>query len=465
MASDPRETLEMLERIEQQLPSDNPRLKAYVGALKDSLEADSQQLENLREELTQYRAAYEKLTQPANRIGVFLKWVSTPEGDLGLVLLGDTEYVVTYDPNVEPDDLKLGVRVRLNEAYAIVGIAPSATYGSMVTVADILEDGRLRVGGDTPGTDQRIIFRAESLVEANIRSGDEVRLDPSGRIAIEHLEKKESRDYFLENVPELGWDKVGGQVDAIQLIKETIEQPLLHPELFEAFGKKPVKGILLYGPPGCGKTLIGKATAHNLTKEYSKQQGREVKEYFMAISGPKILNMWVGETERMVRQIFRTARERAKDGHLVFIFMDEAEAILRTRSNGRHFSMSNTVVPQFCAELDGLESLENVVLILTSNRPDYIDPAVLRPGRIDRKVKVIRPDKDATRQILNIYLHLGLPYDPELLRKMDGEKECAQRELVEAVVEKIWTKTKETEFLTVSKRNGKNETLYRSDFV
>ena len=241
--------------------------------------------------------------------------------------------------------------------------------------------------------------------------------------------------------------------------------PLLNKDLYAKFGKKSVKGVLLYGPPGCGKTLIGKATAYNLAKEYSKRKGKEVKEYFMSISGPKILNMWVGETERMVREIFATAREKAKDGYLVFIFMDEAEAILRTRSSGRNFSMSNTVVPQFCAELDGLESLENVVLVLTSNRPDYIDPAILRPGRIDRKVKIVRPDREAARTIFNIYLGGDLPLDDNLMKQYSGERECAQKHLVDTVLKALWTKSSENEFLTISMRNGKSENLLRGELI
>jgi proteasome-associated ATPase len=297
-----------------------------------------------------------------------------------------------------------------------------------------------------------------------VKQGDEVRLDPTGRIAVEHFPRQETRDYFVEEVPETPWSSIGGQENAISLIRETIELPMLHPELYKKFDKKPIKGILLYGPPGCGKTLIGKAIAYNLAKDYSQETGKEVKEYFMHISGPKILNMWLGETERIVREIFATAREKAKEGRLVVVFMDEAESVLRTRSTGRWLNISNTVVPQFCAELDGLVSLENVVLVLTSNRPDYIDPAILRPERIDRKVKVDRPNKEASRDILSIYLHDRLPFDPELVKE-HGEPECARIALVESALAYLWKKSPKTEFLKVAFRNGNTDTLYWKDLV
>ena len=461
MATDANESLSMLSRIEEQIPQDNVRLKTYVQALKEQLESQTRLWESKEEELNQFREAYEKLTQPANRIGVYLK----PFENNAVILLGDTEYVVTIDPSVKPDTLSLGTRVRLNEGYAIIGLAPETMTGALVKVAEIIIDGRIRIGSETPGGESRIIFRGDNLKKKKIKQGDEVRLDTSGRIAVEHIEKKDSRDYFLENIQPVEWSQVGGQDIAIQLIKETIEMPLLNKDLYAKFGKKSVKGVLLYGPPGCGKTLIGKATAYNLAKEYSKRKGKEVKEYFMSISGPKILNMWVGETERMVREIFATAREKAKDGYLVFIFMDEAEAILRTRSSGRNFSMSNTVVPQFCAELDGLESLENVVLVLTSNRPDYIDPAILRPGRIDRKVKIVRPDREAARTIFNIYLGGDLPLDDNLMKQYSGERECAQKHLVDTVLKALWTKSSDNEFLTISMRNGKSENLLRGELI
>ncbi|MCC7228770.1 MAG: AAA family ATPase [Fimbriimonadaceae bacterium] len=464
MASDSR-TRDLVEKIQEQAPKDDPRLQNYITALERSVAADDKDRDETARVIAEYEEAYNKLTAPANRIGLFLHWIEDKEGDHAWIAVGDTEFVAQVDPKVDAAQLKPGVRVRVNDAYAVVGTAPASTIGGLIKVTESLEDGRLRVGSDTPGTEGRFVLRADSIRETAIHSGDEVRLDPSGRFAIEHYERQESKEYFLEQVPELPWEKVGGQEEAIKLIRDTIEQPLLHPEIFAKFEKKPIKGILLYGPPGCGKTLIGKATAFNLTQEYSKRVGKPVKEYFMAISGPKILNMWLGETERMVREIFKTAREKAKEGRLVFIFMDEAESVLRTRSSGRWLNISNTVVPQFCAELDGLQSLENVVLMLTSNRPDYIDPAVLRPERIDRKVKISRPDQLATQQILGIYLHDRVPLDPAILKKWGGEVDCARKDLIEQLSNHIWRKAKDAEFLRIYLKNGQSETLYWKDLV
>ena len=460
--------LDLLTRIEEQAPKDNPRLQNSVAALRDTLRTEATQQEEDKKMLAEYEEAYAKLTAPANRLGVFLHWLdgkSESDERLALIALGDQEFVAQVDPKTDADALITGVRVKVNEAYAVVGVLPESGQGSIQKVADALPDGRLRLGDGTPGRDGRFVVRGEGLREASIKVGDEVRVDPTGRIALEHYEKQESRDYFLEDVPEIPWSKVGGQKEAITLIRDTIETPLLHPEIYDRFDKKPVKGILLYGPPGCGKTLIGKATAYNLTKEYSKRVGHEVKEYFMTISGPKILNMWLGETERMVREIFATAREKAKEGRLVFIFMDEAEAVLRTRSSGRYLNISNTVVPQFCAELDGLNTLENVVLVLTSNRPDYIDPAVLRPERIDRKVKVNRPDRESATEILGIYLTPRLPLDASALAEWNGEADCARKALVEGTIAHLWKKDKHNEFLRVFLKTGSSETLYFKDLL
>lgn len=455
-------TSEILDRLAEQVPPGNPKLTNYVSALRDAIAEDEKEQLEKEETLKGYQEAYEKLTAPANRLGVFLDWL--PD-DLVLVAVGDSEFVSQVDPLVDREKLFKGARVRVNDAFAVVGVLETIGGGSIVRVAEVLGDGRLRTGSEMPGGEGRLIWRGDALVESTIRAGDEVRLDSTGKVAIEHFTKKETQDYFFEEIPELPWEAVGGQEEAIKLIRDTIELPLLHPEIFSAYEKKPIKGMLLYGPPGCGKTLIGKATAYNLTKDYSEQVGREVKEYFMHISGPKILNMWLGETERMVREIFSVARERAKEGRLVFIFMDEAESVLRTRSSGRYLNISNTVVPQFCAELDGLVSLDNVVLMLTSNRPDYIDPAVLRPERIDRKIKIKRPNRQAAEQIMGIYLHDRLPLDPDVLKKYGGEVDCARREIVEAAIDDLWQTKKEAEFLKIAYKSGTNETLYWKDLV
>ncbi|OYT72713.1 MAG: peptidase [Armatimonadetes bacterium JP3_11] len=453
--------LAILEEIMRIAPRDDLRLRQMLRLLQHQLEVDERQMQEAMQAIQEYEEAYQKLTSPANRIGVFL---DQPDEGVAMVAVGDSEYYANIDPKLENPQFKVGTRVKVNEAFAVVGDLGYHPAGPIVKVQEVLEGNRLRVGADPQGMTSRIVFRSTDLAEAPIKPGDEVRLEPNFKVAIEHIPHQEVRDYYFEEVPPIEWSQIGGQEEAIRLIRETIELPMLHPEIFKRFEKQPLKGILLYGPPGCGKTLIGKATAYNLTRQYSEQIGRPVKEYFMYINGPKILNMWLGETERMVREIFAIAREKAREGYLVFIFIDEAESILRTRSSGRWLNISNTVVPQFCAEMDGLVSLENVVVMLTSNRPDYIDPAILRPGRIDRKVKVRRPDRDATREIFGIYLTPTLPLDPEFVREYDTPAE-ARECLIEQAVQYLWRKAPDTEFLQVYLRNGGVETLYWRDMV
>lgn len=453
---------ELVARIEQVLPSADAKLSAYLSALKSEITSLDQSAKDQEALLAQFEEAYQKLTQPANKIGVFVRFL---DDGLVQILHGDQEFVATIDPSIDAESVQPGMRVKLNDAYAIVGFAPESTTGQIISVSAVMEDGRLRVSADPQGQQGRIIPRAHHLVEAAIKSGDEVLLDQSGKIAVEHLPKQATQNYFIEEIPETPWSSVGGQQEAIDLIQESIAQPLIYPELYKSFDKKPPKGILLYGPPGCGKTLLGKAIAYNLAKEYRERTGnQDAKECFLHISGPKILNMWLGETERMVREIFATAREQANEGRIVVIFLDEAESVLRTRSSGRWLNISNTVVPQFCAEMDGLVELENVVIVLTSNRPDYIDPAILRPERIDRKIRIKRPNQDAARQILGIYLHDSIPMDQEFAKLHDGPA-CARKALIEATVARLWAKNKETEFLEILGRDGNSQTLYFGDLI
>ncbi len=456
-------TNDLLKEIVEMIPNENQRLKNYLSALQDSISEDQKSLDSLYQQLSEYESAYEKLTSPSNRTGVFLQLL---EVGIALISVGDSEFIASIDPKIQSEELVCGSRVKVNDTYSVVGVMPPHSGGQVMRVAEVLTNNRVRIGDSGPGnTSGRVVLLSAELQAVNIKPGDEVRIEPNMKVAVEHVKKSENREYFFEEIPEIEWEKIGGQKEAIRLIKDTIEHPLLYPEIYESFEKKPIKGILLYGPPGCGKTLIGKATAHNITKAYSERIGKNIEEYFMYISGPKILNMWLGETERMVREIFETAREKAKEGKLVFIFFDEAESVLRTRSNNRWLNISNTVVPQFCAELDGLVQLENVVLMLTSNRPDYIDPAILRPERIDRKVKINRPDEAATREIFSIYLNSKIPLDPKAIAAEGGDIESLRSCMLDTITAYLWRTNKETEYLKINFKNGREETLYWRDLL
>jgi proteasome-associated ATPase len=320
-----------------------------------------------------------------------------------------------------------------------------------------------------------ILQRSTDLIGAELKAGDEIRIDPSHHVAIEKLVDQKTSRHVLDETPKVTWEQIGGQSEAITAIRKAIEYPLLHAETFERFKFSQPKGFLLYGPPGCGKTLIGQAAAGSLAKLVSESNPEQPPDRdkrppvtsgaFLHVKGPEILNMWLGESERMVRDLFDQARARRRDGALPFIFIDEAESILGTRRAMRSFNISNTLVPMFCSEMDGIESLRDVVIILASNRPDLIDPAVLRPGRIDRKIKVSRPNKGAAAEILKVYLTADLPLDPVLVKERGCEQSQAVASLVEDIIESIFRRTEDNRLLSIRLRTGQNKVLYRGDLM
>jgi len=451
--------LDRLDRVIGSLPPGDP-VRADLLDLRIEFAELEDTVSEARQAIEKMDAIIKKVTSPANRIGTFL---SAANKETAQIVVGGSDYYCNVDPRVPIETLRRGTRVLVNEAYVIVGDLGFDKSGPVVKISEVLGPDRLRVGTDH-GVQSLVLQRGDLLMKEKLKSGDEVRTDPNYKIAIEVLARPHSDEYYLESVPELPWEKVGGQQEALAAIRDAIELPLLHPDLFRRFQHSTPKGFLLHGPPGCGKTLIGKATAYNLTQQLQRQSGEEMREYFMHIKGPEILNMWVGESERMVREIFATAREKRKEGFMPFLFIDEAESILGTRRASRFSNILSTLVPMFCTEMDGIESLAEVVIILASNRADLIDPAILRPGRIDRKIKVSRPNREGSREIYRIYLAQNLPYDPALVREAGGVPAAIDL-LIEKLIDLQFSHRDENRFITITLRSGKKDTLYRGDLV
>src|SRR3982750_2560853 len=458
-SSRPLTLLESFDHLIASLPPGDPtridlfNLRAESSDQQEMIGESRRMIEKLEEVI-------KKVTSPANRIGTFLGATSR---DTAHIVVGGADYYCNIDPRMSLAKLKKGTRVLVNEAFVIVGDLGFETAGPVTKITEVLGTDRLRVGSEH-GTQSMVLERSSDLAKSTLKSGDEVRVDPNYRMALEMLSSTKTQEHYLDFVPELGWEKIGGQDQALQAIKDAIELPLLHVDLFKKFQHATPKGFLLYGPPGCGKTLIGKATAYNLTKQLREKVGEDVHEYFMHVKGPEVLNMWVGESERIVREIFATAREKRREGFLPFLFIDEAESILGTRRASRHSNFLSTLVPMFCTEMDGIESLSQVVIILASNRADLIDPAILRPGRIDRKIKVNRPTREGAREIYHIYLTPDLPYDGALGKEAENIGAAVDK-LIERFVDWQFTRRDENKFLEVTLRSGRKEILSRSDLI
>lgn len=462
--SDP---LDLIEQCLASFPDADPRQK-LLYKLRHAIVLSQAAHQQREVEFRKVGEVVAKLTAPANRIGTLL---DLPGEGLARILVGGAEYYANVDPRVPDADLKVGTQILVNEAYAVIRTLGYDRNGPILKLAEAMPDGRLRFEQEM-GRQSLILQRSTDLAGVELKAGDEIRIDPSYRIAIEKLEDRKASRHVLDEVPKVTWEQIGGQRAAIAAIRKAIEYPLLHAKTFEQFKFSQPKGFLLYGPPGCGKTLIGQAAAGSLSRLVSESKPEEENRRppvtggaFLHIKGPEILNMWLGESERMVRELFAQARARRREGALPFIFIDEAESILGTRRAMRSFNISNTLVPMFCSEMDGIESLQDVVIILASNRPDLIDPAVLRPGRIDRKIKVTRPNREASAEILRVYLNEDLPLDPAVVAERGGENATAFRSLIEDVIEAIFRRAEENRLLAVRLRSGQSKVLYRGDLV
>jgi proteasome-associated ATPase len=418
-------------------------------------------LREARDHIAALRDEVEKLTQPPAAYATLLG--TNDDGTVDVQAAG-RKMRVEVSPAVVLDDLRRGAEVVLNESYNVVMVRRPDTSGEVVTFKEALDDGeRALVVGRAD--EERVAEIADSLRGERLRAGDNILLDPRSGILIEKLPRPEVEELVLEEVPDIAYSDIGGLDTQIEMITDAVELPFLHTELFGEYDLPAPKGILLYGPPGCGKTLIAKAVANSLAKKVTEVTGKEARSYFLNIKGPELLNKYVGETERHIRLVFQRAREKAADGTPVIVFFDEMESLFRTRGSGISSDMEATIVPQLLAEIDGVETLRNVIVIGASNREDLIDPAILRPGRLDVKIKISRPDAESAAQIFTRYLTAGLPLDEAEVNSLGGgDPEKAALAMIERTVEEMYRDDEANQFLEVTYANGDKEIMYFKDF-
>ncbi len=448
-------------------PAHNRGLELRLADTQRSLSAVTSQNERLaqtlreaRDQIMKLKEEVDRLAQPPAGFGTFL---TRNEDDSIDVFTGGRKLRVNVSPSVELDSLVRGQEVMLNEALNVVAALEFEEVGEVVMSTALLADGA-RALVIANADEERVVRLAEPLRGGTIRAGDSLLLDARAGYVYEKVPKSEVEELVLEEVPDIDYTQIGGLISQIDAIRDAVELPYLHPELFKEHKLKPPKGVLLYGPPGCGKTLIAKAVANSLAKKVAAKTGQEGKSYFLNIKGPELLNKYVGETERHIRLVFQRAREKASMGTPVIVFFDEMDSLFRTRGSGVSSDVENTIVPQLLSEIDGVEALENVLVIGASNREDMIDPAILRPGRLDVKIKIERPDAESARDIFSTYLVADLPLHADDLAEFGGDRDACVAGMIQATVERMYTESEENRFLEVTYANGDKEVLYFKDF-
>jgi proteasome-associated ATPase len=416
------------------------------------LQEAKQQIELLKEEV-------DKLCAPPNSYGVFQR---TNKDGTAEIIVDAKRMRVNVHPSLDTSHLQEGQLVVLNEAFNVVEASGFTSRGEIASIVDMLGDGRAVVLGHTD--DERVVTLASPLREERLKVGDNVLVDPRAQYAFEKMPRSSVEEVALEEVPDVTYDRIGGLDEQVEILRDAIELPYNYPTLFKEHQLSPPKGILLYGPPGCGKTLIAKAVANSLAKSIEERTGRETPAYFLNVKGPELLNKYVGETEHKIREVFKRAREKANEDVPVVIFFDEMDSLFRMRGSGISSDMEATVVAQFLSEIDGVESLKNVIVIGASNRQDLIDPAVLRPGRLDLKVKVSRPDRDAAMEIFTKYLTNDLPFHVEAEERYGSDPAKIVEGMIADTIEEMYSTHDDNKFLEVTYAKGEREIFYFKDF-
>ncbi|CAM3738407.1 proteasome ATPase [Nocardiopsis rhodophaea] len=417
-------------------------------------------LKEARDQIVALKEEVDRLAQPPSGFGIFLE---ARDDETVEIFTNGRKMRVNVSPSVDIEQLSPGQEVMLNEAFNVVEAQSFETVGEVVMLKEFLEGDRALVISNHD--EERIVRLAEPLRDEPVRPGDSLLLEPRSGYVYERIPKSEVEELILEEVPDIAYTDIGGLSGQIEMIRDAVELPYLHKDLFYEHQLRPPKGVLLYGPPGCGKTLIAKAVANSLAKQVAQKTGHDVgKSFFLNIKGPELLNKYVGETERHIRLVFQRAREKAGEGTPVIVFFDEMDSIFRTRGSGVSSDVENTIVPQLLSEIDGVEGLENVIVIGASNREDMIDPAILRPGRLDVKIKIERPDAEAARDIFSKYITTDLPLHEDDLAEHGQSASATVDAMIQRVVERMYTESEENRFLEVTYANGDKEVLYFKDF-